>query len=86
MVRFFTADPDLIFELSSQPASAKLVRAAEEVSKHLQMNTRRHPELTNRVAKETQSALKRSGAHLAPLTAATSADGRMLSAGSSNGA
>ena len=68
-VRFFTSDPDLIFELSSQPATAKLVKAAEEAAKHLRMNTTRHPELTTRVAKETQSALKRSAAHLAPVTA-----------------
>jgi hypothetical protein len=67
MVRFFTSNPDLIFQLSSQPASAKLVKAAEDVSKHLQMNTRRHPELMTRIAKETQSALKRSQAHLAPV-------------------
>ena len=64
IVRFFTSDPDLIFELSSQPASLKFVKAAEEAAKHLQMNTRRHPELITRVAKETQSALKRSAGHL----------------------
>jgi hypothetical protein len=69
LVRFFTSDADLIFTLSSQPAAAKLVRAAEETSKHLQMNTARHPELTARIAKETSSALKRSAAHLAPVTA-----------------
>lgn len=79
-VRFFTSDPDLIFELSSQPAAAKLVKAAEETAKHLQMNTSRHPELTTRVAKETQSALKRSAAHLAPVTAAKSG-GVALTAG-----
>jgi hypothetical protein len=81
-VRFFTSDPDLIFELSSQPAAGKFVRAAEEAAKHLQMNTRRHPELTTRVSRETQSALKRSAAHLTPLTAAKVNDGRALPAGS----
>ena len=82
VVRFFTSDPDLIFELSSQPTTAKLVKAAEDTAKHLQMNTRRHPELTTRVAKETQLAIKRSTAHLAPLTGAKPADARALSAGS----
>jgi hypothetical protein len=80
-VRFFTSDPDLIFTLSSQPAAAKLVRAAEEVAKHLQMNTSRHPELTGRVAKETQSALKRSAAHLTPVTSVKAA---ALTAGSND--
>lgn len=70
MVRFFTSNPDLIFQLSSQPAAAKFVKAAEDASKHLQMNARRHPELMLRIAKETQSALKRSTAHLAPLATA----------------
>lgn len=73
VVRFFTQDADLIFELSSQPAAAKLVKAAEETAKHLQMNTKRHPELANRVAKETRSAIKRSEAHLAPVTASKTA-------------
>jgi hypothetical protein len=81
-VRFFTADPDLIFELSSQPAAVKLVKAAEDAAKHLQMNTRRHPELTTRVAKEAQGALKRSAAHLSPVTSAKPTDVRALSAGS----
>lgn len=81
MVRFFTSDPDLIFQLSSQPAAAKLVKAAEDASKHLQMNTRRHPELTLRVAKETQSALKRSTAHLAPVASARPSDVAALPAG-----
>jgi hypothetical protein len=83
-VRFFTSEPDLIFELSSQPAAAKFVKAAEEAAKHMEMNTRRHPELTNRVAKETQAALRRSAAHLTPLTAAKASDARALSAGSEN--
>ena len=82
VVRFFTSNPDLIFELSSQPATVKFVKAAEEAAKHLEMNTRRHPELTTRVAKETQGALKRSAAHFTPLTSAKPTDGRALSAGS----
>jgi hypothetical protein len=81
MVRFFTSNPDLIFQLSSQPAAAKLVKAAEDASKHLQMNTRRHPELLQRVARETQSALKRSTAHLAPVAAARASDVGALPAG-----
>ena len=63
-VRFFTSNPELIFELSSQPASLKFVKAAEEAAKHLQMNTRRHPELTTRVAREAQASLKRSAGRL----------------------
>lgn len=82
IVRFFTSEPDLIFALSSQPAAAKLVRAAEDVAKHLQMNTARHPELATRVAKETQSALKRSAAHLAPVTTGKSIGA--LTSGSDN--
>lgn len=70
MVRFFTSNPDLIFQFSSQPAAARVVKVAEETSKHLQMNARRHPELMLRIAKETQSALKRSTAHLAPVATA----------------
>jgi hypothetical protein len=80
-VRFFTSDPDLIFDLSSQPAAAKFVRAAEDAAKHLQMNTRRHPELTSRVAREAQSSLKRSAAHLNPLTSAKPSEARALAAG-----
>ena len=80
-VRFFTQEPDLIFELSSQPAAAKFVKAAEEASKHLQMNTRRHPELTARVSREAQSAMKRSAAHLTPVTTARAGDTRALAAG-----
>jgi hypothetical protein len=82
IVRFFTSDPDLIFELSSQPAAAKFVKAAEEAAKHLEMNTRRHPELTTRVAREAQASLKRSAAHLTPLTSVKPNETRALSAGS----
>jgi hypothetical protein len=77
-VRFFTSNPDLIFQLSSQPAAARLIKVAEETAKHLAMNTRRHPELASRVAKEGQLALKRSSANLSPITsgkAATPANG-----------
>ncbi|MDQ1629564.1 MAG: hypothetical protein QOI54_3308 [Actinomycetota bacterium] len=72
-VRFFTSNADLIFQLSSQPAAAKLVKVAEETAKHLLMNTTRHPELASRVAKETQLAMKRSAASLAPVTSAKKA-------------
>lgn len=73
VVRFFTSNPDLIFTLSAQPATAKLVKAAEETARHLRMNTARHPELAPRIAKETQSALKRSSATLAQVTHANTA-------------
>lgn len=79
-VRFFTSNPDLIFHLSSQPAAAKLIKVAEDTAKHLRMNTARHPELTARVAKETQLALKRSAANLAPITS-----GKAVVAADNNG-
>jgi hypothetical protein len=68
-VRFFTSNPDLIFHLSSQPATAKLVKAAEETAKHLRMNVGRHPELAARVGKDAKLALQRSNASLAEITA-----------------
>jgi len=77
-VRFFTSNPDLIFQLSSMPATAKLVKAAEETAKHLRMNVTRHPELISRVAKNAKFALQQSSANLAPITSGkpnTAADG-----------
>ena len=73
-VRFFTSNPDLIFQLSSQPATAKFIKVAEETAKHLQMNTTRHPELASRVAKETKLALNRSAANLASITSGKKVD------------
>ena len=67
-VRFFTSNPDLIFQLSSMPATAKLVKVAEETAKHLRMNVTRHPELTSRVARNAKLALQQSSANLAPIT------------------
>ena len=67
-VRFFTSNPDLIFHLSSQPATAKLVKAAEETAKHLRMNIARHPELISRVGKDAKLALQRSNASLLAIT------------------
>jgi len=67
-VRFFTSSADMIFAYSAQPATAKLVKAAEDTARHLRMNTSRHPELTKRVAREADLALNRSAAHLAPVT------------------
>lgn len=67
-VRFFTSNPELIYLLSSIPATTKLVKAAEEAAKHLRMNVARHPELTNRVARNAKLALQQSNSHLAEIT------------------
>lgn len=67
-VRFFTSNPDLIYQLSAIPATLKLVKAAEETAKHLQMNVTRHPELTARIAKNAKLALQQSSANLAAIT------------------
>lgn len=67
-VRFFTSNPDLIYQLSALPATAKLVKAADETAKHLRMNLTRHPELTTRVAKSAKLALQQSTANLAEIT------------------
>lgn len=67
-VRFFTSNPDLIYQLSALPATAKLIKAADETAKHLRMNVTRHPELTTRVAKSAKLALQQSNASLAEIT------------------
>lgn len=69
MVRFFTSNPELIFQLSSMPATAKLVKVAEETARHLRMNVTRHPELMARVARNAKHALQQSSANLAEITA-----------------
>lgn len=74
-VRFFTQNPELIYQLSALPATAKLVKAAEETAKHLQMNVVRHPELTSRVARSAKLALQQSSANLAAITAGKPAAG-----------
>src|SRR5207302_10986005 len=67
-VRFFTQNPELIYQLSTLPATHKLVKAAEETAKHLQMNVARHPELAARVARSAKLALQQSSANLAAIT------------------
>lgn len=67
-VRFFTQNPELIYQLSALPATAKLVKAAEETAKHLQMNVVRHPELAGRVARSAKLALQQSSANMAAIT------------------
>ena len=72
-VRFFTGNPDLIYQLSAMPATAKLVKAAEETAKHLRMNVSRHPELAARVARNAKLALQQSSANLAEITSGRAA-------------
>lgn len=72
-VRFFTSNPDLIYQLSAMPATAKLVKAAEETAKHLRMNVARHPELAPRVARNAKLALQQSSANLAEITSGKTA-------------
>jgi hypothetical protein len=67
-VRFFTSNGDLIYQLSALPATAKLVKAAEDTAKHLRMNVTRHPELSSRIAKSAKLALNQSSASLGEIT------------------
>jgi hypothetical protein len=71
--RFFTDHPDLIAAHSTLPSSAKLAKAAEAVSKHMQMALRRHPELAPTVARQVGTALKQAQASLAPVADAKAA-------------
>jgi hypothetical protein len=68
LVRFFTNNGDLIYQLSALPATAKLVKAAEDTAKHLRMNVTRHPELSSRIAKSAKLALNQSSASLGEIT------------------
>jgi hypothetical protein len=72
-VRFFTSNPEMVFEYSSLPAMAKMVRIAEGTAKHLEMNRKRHPELGARLAKEAKAALSRSASELTAITSGSSA-------------
>ncbi len=67
-VRFFTNNGDLIYQLSALPATAKLIKAAEDTAKHLRMNVTRHPELSGRIAKSAKLALNQSSASLGEIT------------------
>lgn len=71
--RFFTDNPDLINMYSTLPSTAKLTKAAEAVSKHMQMAVRRHPELAPAVARQIGTAVKQAQAALAPVADARSA-------------
>lgn len=78
--RFFTDDPDLINMHSTLPSTAKLTKAADAVSKHMQMAVRRHPELAPTVARQVGTAVKQAQASLAPI-----ADAKVAIAASRNG-
>lgn len=71
--RFFTDNPDLINQHSTLPSTLKLTKAAESVSKHMQMATRRHPELAAAVARQVGTALSQTRAALAPVADAKAA-------------
>lgn len=71
--RFFTDDPELINMHSTLPSTAKLTKAAEAVSKHMQMAVRRHPELAPAVARQVGTAVTQAKAALAPVADARSA-------------
>jgi hypothetical protein len=71
--RFLTDHPELIATHSTLPRAAKLVKAAEAVAKHMQMATRRHPELAAVVQRQISSALTQTRATLAPVTTAKAA-------------
>jgi hypothetical protein len=63
----------LISSYSTLPSSAKLAKAAEAVSKHMQMAVRRHPELAPTVARQVGTAIKQAQASLAPVSDAKAA-------------
>jgi hypothetical protein len=71
--RFFTDDPELINMYSTLPSTAKLTKAAEAVSKHMQMAVRRHPELAPAIARQVGTAVTQAKAALAPVADARSA-------------
>lgn len=71
--RFFTDNPDMISAHSTLPSSAKLAKAAESVSKRLQMAVRRHPELASTVARQVATSVRQAQAALAPVADAKAA-------------
>lgn len=71
--RFLTDDANLINQHSTLPSTLKLTKAAEAVSKHMQMAVRRHPELAPVVARQVGSAVKQAQLSLAPVADAKAA-------------